>query len=283
MGIRLFVEVLDHAPDALTWRERYALAVLAENANDRTRECWPGIEDDPTIAHRMRLPGRSSRYDVLAALRKKGALKTVTSGHRGRRAVYLIPELGPGTLDASDLQKGPETPDKGSRDSGPNRSPKGPQNPDPSGEKGSGNEGERVREPREKGPETPDPYSSDPSTPQEEEASSVPPVDMKLFGEFWLAYPKSRNKDATIAAWRAALDNGATPHQIIAAALAYAREKQGEDFRYVKYSVNWLRERRYEDDYAPEPASRPRLRAVAGGWQPFQNPENHDVYDEPLI
>lgn len=27
----------------------------------------------------------------------------------------------------------------------------------------------------------------------------------------------------------------------------------------------------------------PPLRAVSGGWQPFQNPENHDVYDEPLI
>lgn len=27
----------------------------------------------------------------------------------------------------------------------------------------------------------------------------------------------------------------------------------------------------------------PLLRAVSGGWRPFQNPENHDVYDEPLI
>ncbi|MER8004812.1 helix-turn-helix domain-containing protein [Streptomyces sp. NPDC094149] len=27
----------------------------------------------------------------------------------------------------------------------------------------------------------------------------------------------------------------------------------------------------------------PQLRAVSGGWQPFKNPENHDVYDEPLI
>lgn len=29
--------------------------------------------------------------------------------------------------------------------------------------------------------------------------------------------------------------------------------------------------------------SAPQLRAVSGGWRPFQNPENHDVYDEPLI
>jgi hypothetical protein len=113
----LFVEVLDHAPDALSWRERYALAVLAENANDDTRQCWPGIEDDPAIAHRMRLPGRSSRYEVLKGLRSKGALETVAAGHRGRRAVYRIPVMGPGTPDAT-------------------------------AEKGSGNAGESVRETR---------------------------------------------------------------------------------------------------------------------------------------
>lgn len=285
MGIRLFVEVLEHAPDALTWRERYALAVLAENANDSTRECWPGIEDDPAIAHRMRLPGRSSRYDVLSALRKKGALATVTSGCRGRRAVYRIPVMGPETPDAVDPGEGPGTTDKGSADSGPNPTSKGPETQDPMGEKGSGNEGEWVQEPREMGPETQDPFPSDPSTPQEEEASTVPPVDLKLFGEFWLAYPKSRNKDATLTAWRAALDNGADPRQIITAAIAYAREKQGENFQYVKYSVNWLREARYEDDYAPEPTpgERPQLRAVSGGWQPWRNPTDQSVYDEPLI
>lgn len=89
---------------------------------------------------------------------------------------------------------------------------------------------------------------------------------MKLFGEFWLAYPKSRNKDATLTAWRTALAKGADPREIITAAIAYAREKQNEDFQYVKYSANWLREARYEDKYAPEPNGRPALRAVAGGW-----------------
>lgn len=286
MGIRLFVEVLDYAPDTLTWRERHALSVLAENANDDTRECWPGIEDDPTIARRMRLPGRSSRYEVLKALRTKKALEGVSAGHRGRRAVYRIPEMGPA--------KGPAFPDptaeKGSGNAGQSvqgsrtqTEGKGPQNPDPSGEKGSGNDPERVREPHGKGPGTPDPYSSYPSTPQEEEASTVAPIDLKPFAEFWVTYPKSRNKDATLTAWRAAIEKGADPKQIIAAAAAYAREKQNEDFRYVKYSVNWLREGRYEDDYAPEPNGRPQLRAVSGGWQPFKNPENQDVYDEPLI
>lgn len=119
---------------------------------------------------------------------------------------------------------------------------------------------------------------------KEEEASSAPPVDPKFFGDFWLIYPKSRDKDATREAWDAAIAAGADPHQIIAAAKAYAREKAGQEWRFIKHSANWLRERRYEDDYAPEPNGAPQLRALpGGGWRPFQNPEDHDVYDEDLI
>ncbi|WP_438479174.1 hypothetical protein [Streptomyces asiaticus] len=174
VGIRLFVEVLDHAPDTLTWRERYALGVLAENANDATRECWPGIEDDPVIAHRMRLPGRSSRYEVMKSLREKKALEGVSAGRRGHRAVYRIPEMGPA--------KGPGIPDAngdtGSGDSGHSvRDPqtqtegKGPENPDPMNEKGSGNDPNRVREPHGKGPGNPDPSPSDSSVPSSKPAS----------------------------------------------------------------------------------------------------------------
>jgi hypothetical protein len=268
VGIRLFIEVLDYAPDTLTWRERHALSVLAENANDNTRECWPGIEEDPTIAHRMRLPARSSRYEVMKALREKKALESVTAGHRGHRAVYRIPALGPakgpGTTDPNE-EKGSGNHGQSVRETQTQSAAKGPETPDPKPEKGSGNDPERVREPHGKGPGNPDPFPSLPSTPHEE-ASTVTPIDLKLFGEFWLTYPKSRNKEATLAAWRSAIADGADPKQIIAATQAYAREKQGEDFRYIKHSVNWLRERRYEDRYAPEPGSRPPLRAVAGGW-----------------
>lgn len=169
MGIRLIVEVLDYAPADLTWRERCALLVLAENANDSTRQCWPGIEDDPEIAHRMRLPGRSSRYDVMSALRKKKALETVSAGRRGHRAVYKVAEMGPAL--------GPETQDPngetGSWNSGHSvQDPwtqtdgKGPENPDPNSEKGSGNHVVRVREPREQGPETQDPFPQTPQPPQ---------------------------------------------------------------------------------------------------------------------
>ncbi|OUC99338.1 helix-turn-helix domain-containing protein [Streptosporangium minutum] len=42
MGIKLVVEVLDHAPRDLTPAERLVLVVLAEDARDETRVCWPG-------------------------------------------------------------------------------------------------------------------------------------------------------------------------------------------------------------------------------------------------
>ncbi|MEU7416746.1 hypothetical protein AB0B23_08640 [Streptomyces antibioticus] len=109
--------------------------------------------------------------------------------------------------------------------------------------------------------------------------------DLSAFGAFWIVYPKSRNRPATLTAWREALAKGADPEKIAAAAQAYARERAGEDQRYTKYSANWLREERYEDDYASAqaPGERPALRAVSGGWQPWRNPTDQSVYDEPLI
>jgi len=96
---------------------------------------------------------------------------------------------------------------------------------------------------------------------------AAPSGHLKEFGNFWLLYPKSRDKDGTLTEWQAAVASGADPQQITAAAQAYAKEKAGEEFRFIKHSANWLRERRYEDDYAPapQPNGRPTLRAVAGG------------------
>jgi hypothetical protein len=134
------------------------------------------------------------------------------------------------------------------------------------------------------------PSSSDSSSPQEEEAASaqggatatpLPEISdeaKRKFLHFWTHYPKSRNKDESYAAWKAAIASGADPDAIISAAVAYAREKNGEPWRFIKYSANWLTERRYEDDYEPEPNGKPNLRAVAGGHTPHQLPEDHSVY-----
>ncbi|MEU2236128.1 hypothetical protein [Streptomyces vietnamensis] len=286
MGIRLFVEVLDFGPAELTWRERHALSVLAENANDATRECWPGIEEDPTIAHRMRLPARSSRYEVLAALRSKKALETVSAGRRGSRAVYKIPVLAPA--------QGPETSDPneptGSGEPGPNdgdsvREPrtqteeKGPESTDPNSEKGSGNDLDRVRERPVKGPGNPDPFPSVPSTPQEEDSSSRADDRLEAFGAFWLTYPKKINRGKAQEQWIAAMRKGADPERIIAAAQAYARTVAGKDPQYTSYPANWLRLERYDDEYPETPTGQPNLHVVGSQrHKPFEPPADTSVY-----
>ncbi|MEV8474882.1 hypothetical protein [Streptomyces sp. NPDC051173] len=294
VGIRLFVEVLDYAPDTLTWRERHALSVLAENANDATRECWPGIEDDPIIAHRMRLPGRSSRYEVVRALREKKALESVTTGRRGHRAVYRFPVMGPakgpGTTDPL-AEKGSGEPGHSVRELRTQSESKGPSFPDPNDEKGSGNDPVRVREPHGKGPGFPDPYSSYPSTPsRDKDSSSRPNTEtpgdgaqqndhhLDAFGAFWIVYPKKRAREEAKKAWIAAIERGADPQHIVDAATAYARERADEDAKYTKHPATWLNKGCYDDEPDPQP-SRPQLRAVSGdGYQPWMNPTDQSGY-----
>lgn len=105
---------------------------------------------------------------------------------------------------------------------------------------------------------------------------------MTEFGNFWLLHPKSKNPDVTLELWKAAVAGGVDPKEITAAAVAYAKEKAGEPFRFIKQSDNWLRERRYKDKFEPEPApnGKPNLRPVGGkGHQHYQPPEDHSVYE----
>lgn len=280
------IEVLKHAPDALTWRERYALVVLAENANDGTRECWPGIEDDPEIALRMRIPGRSSRYDVLKALREKGALKSVSSGHRGRRAVYRIPAMGPGTTDAIDVAKGPEsadpmsgkgpgTPDEGSGNDGPNHGSKGPETTDPNGEKGSGNHGQRVRDPRTKGPDSTDPFPSVPSVPSASQPASPPGLDYGIPEDARPLVNGITAAGVTVRwpfkgdAWfpiLAMIKKSGVTAMIEHALKAAART----DIESANYFLKGWREL---PPLPPPDAERPPLRALPGGYQPYRQPD----------
>jgi hypothetical protein len=98
--------------------------------------------------------------------------------------------------------------------------------------------------------------------------------EMKEYGNFWLLHPKSKNPNDTLELWKAAVANGEDPKEITAAAVAYAKEKAGEPFRFIKQSDNWLRERRYKDKFEPEPSpGRPgHLRSVPTGWQGANRP-----------
>jgi hypothetical protein len=106
MGIRLIVEILDHAPAELTSAERLVLLAIAEDANDATRRGWPPIE---VIADRCGL-SVDSVQDAIQRLRRRGydvrvPRKTGKDGRpvyawRGRSTTYAVPRLpqrdGPG-------------------------------------------------------------------------------------------------------------------------------------------------------------------------------------------
>jgi hypothetical protein len=147
LGWELVREATDHAPEALTWRERYALLVLAGAADDEGRDCPPGIEDTPEIVARLRL-GRSERYAVIRSLCDKGALLHAERGRNGVAAVYLIAPLIPGAAPGGAVDnpaKGPGFPD----------APGGPKGPGTAAEgSGTGGEGSGFRP--VKGPGTPD-------------------------------------------------------------------------------------------------------------------------------
>jgi len=105
VGIRLIVEVLDSAPETLTYRERYVLLVLAEAARDSTRQCWPGVEDNPDVVRRLRM-GRTQRYSAIKTLVDKGALVRVKRGQKYVRAVYAIPPFAAQHPETSDAEEG---------------------------------------------------------------------------------------------------------------------------------------------------------------------------------
>ncbi|WP_409469114.1 hypothetical protein [Streptomyces sp. HC307] len=124
MGIRLIVEVLTSAPEALTHREKLLLVVLAEDANDDTRITWNSVER-PEVLRGAKL-SRAQLYAVLKSLTAKGALEKLTAGQKNGAAKYRIskfpesqcpqipdtepPSQGPGNAD-TDAPQRPESPD----------------------------------------------------------------------------------------------------------------------------------------------------------------------------
>lgn len=274
MGIRLIVEVLDHCPTALTHREKLALVVLAEGARDRTRECLPGIENDAKVARRMKLPGRSSRYAVIQALRDKGVLEIVSAGRKYSRAVYRIKELTsaqhPENLD-------PETSSSEPQNQGHEVTSQRPENSDAEPKtSGSGKPGLRVPESWTQGPENLDPYPSSPSSPSPIDISEPPLFDLAeprvavaSFDDFYAAFPKKKEKAAAARAYAKAIKDGADPNKVLEAARAYAKERQGQDAKFTKHPATWLNKGCYDDE--PD-STGPNLRLVNGGYQPYRQP-----------
>lgn len=125
MGIRLIVEVLDHAPSTLSHRERLLAVALAEDANDDTRLTWGSVQS-PAVRRRAHL-SRTQLYEVLKALIAAGVLKKVGAGQKNATAKYeFLPlGLGPAERDTDETSQCPATQDADARQGPAGRDAKG--------------------------------------------------------------------------------------------------------------------------------------------------------------
>lgn len=97
--------------------------------------------------------------------------------------------------------------------------------------------------------DSPIPHTSSPipSTHVSRSASVSAPAQLSTnyppeFEKLWQAYPKERRKEkkAAYRAWKARLNAGAKPEQLILAATLYAQECKGKDPRYIKLPKTFL-------------------------------------------
>jgi DNA-binding transcriptional ArsR family regulator len=132
------------------------------------------------------------------------------------------------------------------------------------------------------------PKDSSPASESTEQQATVAPVQTKsgsektehhlhAFGAFWLTYPKRKAKEEARKAWVAAIERGADPQHIVAAAKDYAHERAGQDAKYTKFPATWLNKGCYDDEPDPQPGR--HLRAV-GDSGPHRNPANPSDYHQ---
>jgi hypothetical protein len=82
------------------------------------------------------------------------------------------------------------------------------------------------------------------------------------FEEFWRQYPKKVAKLAAQKAFARAVKNGTAPAEILAGAMRYAAERDGQDSKYTKHPATWLTSGCWADEASP-PARPQRRAAVA--------------------
>jgi uncharacterized protein YdaU (DUF1376 family) len=86
--------------------------------------------------------------------------------------------------------------------------------------------------------------------PKRRRSKDKPPADTAESDEFWRAYPRHDDKYRFRFAFAEALKK-ASAAELIAGAKHYAATRAGEDPKWTKLAVNWLREERWLDEPAP--------------------------------
>ncbi|MFF7130346.1 hypothetical protein [Streptomyces sp. NPDC008240] len=299
MGYKLRRDLREALGPDITGLQRAVALEIADDAKEETRISWAtlddlvrwtGAKDGAVVRNALkRLAAAGWEFRIPIGVAKKDG--RVMYAKPGIRMTFRVPDFEvpdrEGEATATPIGGAPATPKEGAT-----APPREGATATPQGGAGAHSEGATAHS--EGAGATP--YSSDPSTPHveedifgTEEATATPasPIrritaEEKLeFGRFWHAHPKSKDYDKTLAAWTEAVLAGTAPVDLTAAALAYGREVASTNFQYVKQSANWLRDRRYEDKFAPEPTSgRPQLKAVSGGYQPYKQPSPEDYAND---
>jgi hypothetical protein len=254
MGYELRRQLREALGPDITGLQRAVALEIADDANERTRESYAALED---LARWTAAKDTNVVRNALKRLAAAGwELRVPIGKGRDGRALYAVPGRRM-TFKVPKLEGVATATPKGEQGL-----PHGGAGATPSGSEGVAGASSGVAgAPSEGAVATP--FSSTPQTPHRD-ISSPAPVDLEAFGAFWLTYPKRRDKEAAKKAWIAALERGAKPERIVAAAQAYARERANEDPRFTKYPTTWLNKGCYDDE--PEQPGRPQLRAVSGGW-----------------
>ncbi|MFF8467938.1 hypothetical protein [Streptomyces griseus] len=286
MGIRLIVEVLTSAPEALTHREKLLLVVLAEDANDDTRTTWNSVER-PEVLRGAKL-SRSQLYAVLKSLAAKGAVEKLAAGQKNGTAKYKIPVFAvpqcPEIPDTDTPSQRPSSPDtEGSQRPGIPDTGENSQRPENADTEPSQCPGIRDVSVRESGTPTPHPLSTTPSTSQQEQ----PAADHLGYGYPEAALPlvEGITAEGINVRWPfkgdqwfpilALITKSGVPALVEHAVRAASRNPNIDSAKY--FMRGWS-----ELPPLPRPgAARPPLRAVSGGntgWQPYTNPTDISAY-----
>jgi hypothetical protein len=284
VGIRLIVEVLTSAPEALTHREKLLLVVLAEDANEDTRITWNSVER-PEVLRGAKL-SRSQLYVVLKSLIAKGALEKLAAGQKNGTAKYKIAKFPesqcPGFPDTETPPQCPDSPDTDSaqRPGFPDTDANG-QCPENADTEPSQCQGFRDVSVPESG--TPTPLNPSTATPlaskQEGQQQGIdygipeaarPLVDGITAAGVYVRWPFKGNSWFPVLGMIA---KSGVPAMVDHAIKAASRT----DVESANYFLKgW-------SELPPIPApgtERPQLRAVSGGYQPYRNPTDQSVYDE---
>lgn len=72
-------------------------------------------------------------------------------------------------------------------------------------------------------------------------------ISNDYFFDFWEAHPRPNNEANSKKLFDAAVEAGADPAQIVAAAIAYDEENEGNSRQYLKMSDGWLADGRWKD------------------------------------